>query len=242
MLLGLVVEERRASRGARRTSRSSTSPASGMDRRPAPATRSCSARLVGDVLAEPLLAGARQPDHGRLAQEPARDLLLEPFERVAVDDRGEGRGRRRRGSRVLLSEGCVGGGDLPGEARVVDDQVAVDATRLAVRVLVEVGEHERGHRLAADARRAPPRRPPPRSAARRRGSRSAAARRGARCRRAPSAHPRSARSRPDRRRGPTPAGRRRRRRTAAACRCDSRSRGRRASRAARPWRARRGAT
>ncbi len=45
--------------------------------------------LVGDVLAEALLAGSGEPDHRRLAQEPARDLLLEALERVAVDEQGQ---------------------------------------------------------------------------------------------------------------------------------------------------------
>ena len=45
--------------------------------------------VVGDVLAEPLLAAALQPDHGGAALEAARDGLAVPFERVAVDLEGQ---------------------------------------------------------------------------------------------------------------------------------------------------------
>ncbi len=41
--------------------------------------------VVGDVLPEPLLAGAGEADHGRLAQEATRDLELEAAEGVALD-------------------------------------------------------------------------------------------------------------------------------------------------------------
>ena len=39
----------------------------------------------------------------------------------------------------------------PARPGVGDDQIAVDPTRLAARVLVQVREHERGQRLTADA-------------------------------------------------------------------------------------------
>ena len=41
--------------------------------------------VVGDVLAETLLAGAGQADHGRVPREAARHVEDEPFERVRVD-------------------------------------------------------------------------------------------------------------------------------------------------------------
>src|SRR4029079_19789896 len=41
---------------------------------------------VGDVLTEALLARAREPDHGRLAQEICARGVLVAFELVALDD------------------------------------------------------------------------------------------------------------------------------------------------------------
>src|SRR5581483_4492544 len=41
-----------------------------------------------------------------------------------------------------------GRGDLAGEPRVADDQLAIRAQRLAAALRVQVGEHERRHRLA----------------------------------------------------------------------------------------------
>ena len=64
-----------------------------------------------------------------------------PFEGVALD------GERQVADAVVerQSETGVGGGDLAGEARVGDDEVAVDPARLAAGVLVQLGEDERGH-------------------------------------------------------------------------------------------------
>ena len=45
--------------------------------------------LVGDVLADTLLAAALDPDHGGEALEAARDRLGQPFEFVAVDREGQ---------------------------------------------------------------------------------------------------------------------------------------------------------
>ena len=41
--------------------------------------------VVGDVLADPLLASALQVDHGRLAEEVGAGLQLEALERVLLD-------------------------------------------------------------------------------------------------------------------------------------------------------------
>ncbi len=45
--------------------------------------------VVGDIFAEARLTGPVEMDHRRLAEEAARDLLLEALELVAFDDEGE---------------------------------------------------------------------------------------------------------------------------------------------------------
>src|SRR3954454_19777177 len=76
--------------------------------------------------------------------------MLAALKSVGVGQQGKGTNGVAEGQRSRLLEGCVGGGDLTREACVFDDQVAVDATRLAVRALMKVGEHERGDTLATD--------------------------------------------------------------------------------------------
>ncbi len=47
-------------------------------------------RVVDDVLAGALLADAEEPDDRRDAGERARDVALEPLERVLLDDQRQG--------------------------------------------------------------------------------------------------------------------------------------------------------
>ena len=93
--------------------------------------------VVGDVLADALLASTLEVDDRRLAQEVGACLELEPFELVAFDLERPARGRRRTGS-----SGRERYRDGPGEPSVGDRQLAVHLTRATARALVQEREHE----------------------------------------------------------------------------------------------------
>ena len=99
--------------------------------------------VIGDVLADPLLAASLKPDDRRLAEEIGARLQLEQVERVLLDLRAGGPARRRTGSQ---------GGEryrhVRREPRVRDDELAVHFSGPAARVLVQVREHERRDALA----------------------------------------------------------------------------------------------
>ena len=192
--------------------------------------RACSAvvlgGVVGDVLADPLLAGAVEVHDGRLAQELGAGLQLQALERVPVDAE-----RKVANGVVEDSQGRERYRHVACQPGVRDGERAVDLQCATARALVEPGEDEGGHGLAGYALRSRlPRRP------RSISSPTSMLSGGGFVRRSPQAPScQCARRRPRGRldvvhalRDRRPAARRRR--TAAACPCGSREPGSRASR------------
>ena len=73
--------------------------------------------VVGDVLADALLAAAAQADHGRLAGEVARDVALQRLERADVDAQRQRREPREEPARSLTPRALVRAAAAPAARR-----------------------------------------------------------------------------------------------------------------------------